>query len=68
MDKEFFLFHLDKEKLPITDFCILYYEEESLQQLIYKNVKKTKDLKIVSILSEVMKYFIPHRKNLLGGT
>ncbi len=31
MDKEFFLFHLDKEKLPITDFCILYYEEESLQ-------------------------------------
>ena len=30
MDKEFLLFHLDKEKLPITDFCILYYEEESL--------------------------------------
>ena len=65
MDKELFSFHLDKEKLPITDFCILYYEKESLQQLIYKGVKKTENLQIVDIFYEVMKYFYPLREESL---
>ena len=67
MDKELFLFHLNKKNCNKRFWYPVLRRISSVLK-IYKGVKKTKDLKIVSILSEVMKYFIPHRKNLLGGT
>lgn len=64
MDKELFLFHLNKKNCNKRFWYPVLRRISSVLK-IYKGVKKTKDLKIVGILSEVMKYFYLSREEFL---